>query len=118
MGFSSSSNNHITCKNSTHKGDKKKEIIQEADELEFYVARRLGATTWSLPGPMTAQIDEARRRSCVQREPFAVNSIQDLSSLESIALLFKIQMERQKEMEDYNSKHKKKQNSKEEQADS
>nr|GMC95388.1 cycloartenol Synthase isoform X1 [Ipomoea batatas] len=47
---------------------RRKKSIQEADELEFYVARRLGATTWSLPGPMTAQMDEARRRSCVQRE--------------------------------------------------
>nr|GMC64988.1 DNA annealing helicase and endonuclease ZRANB3 isoform X1 [Ipomoea batatas] len=62
----------------------KKGIIQEAEELEFYVARRLGATTWSLPGPMTAQIDEARRRSCVQREPFAVNSIQDLKRCENL----------------------------------
>nr|GLL20248.1 protein ecdysoneless homolog [Ipomoea trifida] len=158
---------------------------------------------------MTAQIDEARRRSCVQREPFAVNSIQDLSDLHIAApssstskhhrrtivfptqppppssasrpadvlrltpcrrcrtssppvatpptnrsslpsplalaaemehrLYFlddlgqlyilntgegesqkdaKYDQERQKEMEDYNSKHKKKQNSKEEQADS
>nr|GMC58413.1 DNA annealing helicase and endonuclease ZRANB3 isoform X1 [Ipomoea batatas] len=33
---------------------------------------------------MTAQIDEARRRSCVQREPFAVNSIQDLKRCENL----------------------------------